>query len=295
MERLDDKSTMEKSDIDYELIDLIESFRDETFIKVDSAGSISDRFEKIESFLELVDLSKIHDNRSQVHEAEHLLTDPEHIDTSIGNSPDASQEVIEEISFNTVEDVSENSQEIDQQDESSNLEHLEEASGGNLKNQNFQDVSCVNNGVGEAHVSFDDAYSEGFDAAKAKYKKLLIDEQQNLQQISKCLFEIHENLTLNVEQLIAEKIREVSIAFLGQQIDAFPVNFENQIRKVAMEIDAFSRDIKIELSEADYNLLTAGEYLNDNNFTLIQNSNLVRGEFEIRVQRSGYSQRIFEK
>ena len=150
------------------------------------------------------------------------------------------------------------------------------------------------NSIAELDKKIEASYAQGFAEAQKKFETIENEEQKKLNELMDTVFKIHDDLTITMERYLVEKVKELSVSFLGFQIDTCPADFENHIREKARNIGNFAKNLKIELCPADFDLLVERQCLSEEQFTFVKNDVFDRGEFEIRADRSSYKQSILE-
>lgn len=150
------------------------------------------------------------------------------------------------------------------------------------------------NSIAELDKKIEASYAQGFAEAQKKFETTENEEQKKLNELMDTVFKIHDDLTITMERYLVEKVKELSVSFLGFQIDTCPADFEKHIRNTARNIGNFSKNLKIELCPADFDLLVERQCLSEEQFTFVKNDIFDRGEFEIRADRSSYKQSILE-
>ena len=113
-----------------------------------------------------------------------------------------------------------------------------------------------------------------------------------LSKLSNTLFSVRNDASTLLEELIKEKIKEVTSDFLGKTISEFPNDFLTHIENVGASIVAGSDDILVEFNEIDAAALKLGADLDNFPFRIREVSNLGRGEFRMIAGKSGYEQKL---
>lgn len=150
------------------------------------------------------------------------------------------------------------------------------------------------NSIAELDKKIEASYAQGFAEAQKKFETTENEEQKKLNELMDTVFKIHDDLTITMERYLVEKVKELSVSFLGFQIDTCPADFEKHIRNTARNIGNFAKNLKIELCPSDFDLLVERQCLSEEQFTFVKNDVFDRGEFEIRADRSSYKQSILE-
>lgn len=150
------------------------------------------------------------------------------------------------------------------------------------------------NSIAELDKKIEASYAQGFAEAQKKFETTENEEQKKLNELMDTVLKIHDDLTITMERYLVEKVKELSVSFLGFQIDTCPADFEKHIRNTARNIGNFAKNLKIELCPSDFDLLVERQCLSEEQFTFVKNDVFDRGEFEIRADRSSYKQSILE-
>lgn len=150
------------------------------------------------------------------------------------------------------------------------------------------------NSIAELDKKIEASYAQGFAEAQKKFETTENEEQKKLNELTDTVFKIQDDLTITMERYLVEKVKELAVSFLGLQIDTCPADFEKHIRNTARNIGNFAKNLKIELCPADFDLLVERQCLSEEQFTFVKNDVFDRGEFEIRADRSSYKQSILE-
>ena len=106
------------------------------------------------------------------------------------------------------------------------------------------------------------------------------------------MLSIRDDASKIIEELIKEKLAEISNKFLGKQISDFPEDFLSHIENISASIVSNTNEIIIELNEIDAAALKTSVKLEHLAFKIKEVTDLGRGEFKIIVGKSAYEQRI---
>ena len=87
-----------------------------------------------------------------------------------------------------------------------------------------------------------------------------------------------------------EKVKEISIQFLGERIDEVPDLLVQRVKAVSSEIIENTKQVTLELNEIDATAFI--ENSSDLPFQVSTTPELARGEFRIIAEKSGFHQKI---
>ena len=106
------------------------------------------------------------------------------------------------------------------------------------------------------------------------------------------MLSIRDDASKIIEELIKEKLAEISNEFLGKQISDFPKDFLSHIENISASIVSNTNEIIVELNEIDAAALKTSIKLEQLAFKIKEVTDLGRGEFNIIVGKSAYEQKI---
>ena len=135
-------------------------------------------------------------------------------------------------------------------------------------------------------------YNLGYQDALKEFEKTLEAEKKAISNFGSTLLSIRDDASKIIEELIKEKLAEISNEFLGKQISDFPEDFLSHIENITASIVSNTNKITVELNEIDAAALKTGIKLEQLAFKIKEVTDLGRGEFKIIVGKSGYEQRI---
>lgn len=284
-----------------ELASILNIVSKEAFEKSDADTDAEPKFEKTESFFDLVRSEEITSLEEETAQKpledniplEDLETSGSEVDLAESNNSEFKNKIRTEV---------QESASLDQVDDSGNT-----GSGTSVG----LEVSGVENSVGDRPVGasaererqnsiaeldkkIEASYAQGFAEAQEKFETTENEEQKKLNELMDTVFKIQDDLTITIERYLVDKVKELAVSFLGFQIDTCPADFEKHVRNTARNIGNFSKNLKIELCPADFDLLVERQCLSEEQFTFVKNDVFDRGEFEIRADRSSYKQSILE-
>lgn len=287
-----------------EIAGLLEASRNSKFDDDDGVLHVKEEFEKIGNFFDLVrsgeqensDNSKTSDevedeystseNPSDVDEPSLLLDEKFIVPEDEHNedlSPDGSDVLI-----------SENLEEFSSEEKNMFEDNMQEASEfisdpiTAVDPEKFEDEYKSQNKVSDDALKAE--FERGYSEAVLQLEKSLDHEKLNIQNLSKVLFSIQNDVAELTSVMIKSKISEIAIEFLGEKIDEMPDKFLKKIHGAVGDISKYLNDITVELNELDALALQASE--NDAaafDIKFKTNQSLERGEFKITDGDTSYS------
>ena len=135
-------------------------------------------------------------------------------------------------------------------------------------------------------------YNLGYQDALNEFEKTLEAEKKAISNFGSTLLSIRDDASKIIEELIKEKLAEISNEFLGKQISDFPKDFLSHIENISASIVSNTNEIIVELNEIDAAALKTSIKLEQLAFKIKEVTDLGRGEFKIIVGKSGYEQKI---
>ena len=274
---LEQSSQDESSSVD--IVELLEAANSKVFDDQDGLTDRNKNFEKVTSFFDLIKSS----NNEDANLAEQI------------QSPDSSAEgsLDEEIVGLKVasSDGATDDNEIDEEEEisSENFEPLDVIEQSRetvekLKSQDKAETDQVEETSEEYNLGYQDALNE--------FEKTLEAEKKAISNFGSTLLSIRDDASKIIEDLIKEKLAEISNEFLGKQISDFPKDFLSHIENISASIVSNTNEIIVELNEIDAAALKTSIKLEQLAFKIKEVTDLGRGEFKIIVGKSGYEQKI---
>lgn len=287
-----------------EIAGLLKASRNSKFDDDDGVLHVKEEFEKIGNFFDLVRSGEQEnsDNSQTSDEVEHeystseslsdmdepsLLLDEEFIvsedEHNEGSSPDGSDVLI-----------SENLEEFSSEEKNMFEDNIQEASEfisdpiTAVDPEKFEDEEKSQNKVIDDALSSE--FERGYSEAVLQLEKSLDHEKLSIQNLSKILFSIQNDVAELTSVMIKSKISDIAIEFLGEKIDEMPDKFLKKIHEAVGDISKYLNDITVELNELDALALQASE--NDAAALDIKfktNPSLERGEFKITDGDTSYS------
>lgn len=287
-----------------EIAGLLKASRNSKFDDDDGVLHVKEEFEKIGNFFDLVRSGEQEnsDNSQTADEVEHeystseslsdmdepsLLLDEEFIvsedEHNEGSSPDGSDVLI-----------SENLEEFSSEEKNMFEDNMQEASEfisdpiTAVDPEKFEDEDKSQNKVIDDALSSE--FERGYSEAVLQLEKSLDHEKLSIQNLSKILFSIQNDVAELTSVMIKSKISDIAIEFLGEKIDEMPDKFLKKIHEAVGDISKYLNDITVELNELDALALQTSE--NDAAALDIKfktNPSLERGEFKITDGDTSYS------
>ena len=153
-----------------------------------------------------------------------------------------------------------------------------------LKSQNKPETDQVEETSEEYNLGYQDALKE--------FEKTLEAEKKAISNFGSTLLSIRDDASKIIEELIKEKLVEISNEFLGKQISDFPKDCLSHIENISASIVSNTNEIIVELNEIDAAALKTSIKLEQLAFKIKEVTDLGRGEFKIIVGKSGYEQKI---
>ena len=135
-------------------------------------------------------------------------------------------------------------------------------------------------------------YNRGYQDALSEFEKTMDAEKKAISNFGSTLLSIKEDTSKIIEELIKEKLLEISNEFLGKQVSDFPKDFYTHIENISSSIVSNTSEIIVELNEIDAAALKSNIKLEQVAFKIKEVSDLGRAEFRIIAGKSGYEQKI---
>ena len=135
-------------------------------------------------------------------------------------------------------------------------------------------------------------YNRGYQDALSEFEKTMDAEKKAISNFGSTLLSIQEDTSKIIEELIKEKLLEISNEFLGKQVSDFPKDFYTHIENISSSIVSNTSEIIVELNEIDAAALKSNIKLEQVAFKIKEVSDLGRAEFRIIAGKSGYEQKI---
>lgn len=207
------------------------------------------------------------------------------------------------------EDLTEDSQEIDEKsEENSSVKNMdvEETIEEHSENQEeFEPINVIetsNDSAKKNDESADDSeassmenseeYQRGYQDAIKEFESTLLSEKQSISDFGKTLLSVRDDAAVLIEELIKEKVIEISSEFLGKSISEMPEDFMKKVKDVSGSILSSSKEIIVEFNEIDAAALKENLSSDELPMRIREVTDLGRGEFRMIVGKSRYEQRI---
>ena len=135
-------------------------------------------------------------------------------------------------------------------------------------------------------------YNLGYQDALNEFEKTLDAEKKAISNFGSTLLSIRDDASKIIEELIKEKLAEISNEFLGKQVSEFPKDFLTHIENISESIVSSTSEIIVELNEIDAAALKTNIKLEQLAFKIKEVTDLGRAEFRIIIGKSSYEQKI---
>ena len=309
---LEQNGQKETSSVD--IVELLAAANSKVFDDQNGLIDTNKNFEKVSSFFDLIKSSNSEDtNLAEPDEnpesSAEENSDEEIIGLKISSSDGASDdnEIDEEIvglKISSRDDASDDRQterginepEVEKSDipgeeeiSSENFEPLDVIEQSRetvekLKSQDKAETDQVEETSEEYNLGYQDALNE--------FEKTLDAEKKAISNFGSTLLSIRDDASKIIEELIKEKLAEISNEFLGKQVSEFPKDFLIHIENISESIVSSTSEIIVELNEIDAAALKTNIKLEQLAFKIKEVTDLGRAEFRIIVGKSGYEQKI---
>ena len=120
-------------------------------------------------------------------------------------------------------------------------------------------------------------YNLGYQDALNEFEKTLEAEKKAISNFGSTLLSIRDDASKIIEELIKEKLAEISNEFLGKQISDFPKDFLSHIENISASIVSNTNEIIVELNEIDAAALKTSIKLEQLAFKIKEVTDLGRG------------------
>ena len=135
-------------------------------------------------------------------------------------------------------------------------------------------------------------YQRGYQDAIKEFESTLSSEKQSISDFGKTLLSVRDDAAVLIEELIKEKVIEISSDFLGKSISEMPEDFMKKVKDVSGSILSSSKEIIVEFNEIDAAALKENLNSDELPMRIREVTDLGRGEFRMIVGKSRYEQRI---
>ena len=309
---LDQSSQGESSSVD--IADLLEIANSKVFDDQDGLIDGNKNFEKVTSFFDLIKSSNNEDTilaeQDQSSESsEEETLDEEIVGLKISSSDGASddKEIEEEIvglKISSLDGAPEDPQtegtmsepEVEKSDipgeEKISPENFEPLDVIEQSRETVEKLRSQDKAETDQVEETSEEYNLGYQDALNEFEKTLEAEKKAISNFGSTLLSIRDDASKIIEELIKEKLAEISNEFLGKQISDFPKDFLSHIENISASIVSNTNEIIVELNEIDAAALKTSIKLEQLAFKIKEVTDLGRGEFKIIVGKSGYEQKI---
>ena len=277
-----------------EIANLLKISQDTSYDESEGILHVKEDFEKLESFFDLIKQDSspsVADAAGSevIAEQDPLVTeDVTEIDTDTVNVPEPDEKIAEyenspddmltdEAIEGAVQSPSVDNETINADSDEFEIEPI---IGSNMEETNDNLKQSVGDKVGDELLKIE--YEKGYSDAVLQLEKSLEDEKVYLRELSANLFTIKGEISEELQKLIIEKIRDLSMDFLGVKIDEIPRAFLDKITASVEHISSYLETVIVELNELDALAINSNvTALEDYAFKIKVNKDLKRGEFKI--------------
>ena len=309
---LEHSSQQEDSSVD--IADLLEIANSKVFDDQDGLIDRNKNFEKVTSFFDLIKSSNDEDNKLEeqdqsLERSSEDSADEEIVGLKISSLDEASEdkETDEEIvglkisSLDEAPDDTKTERSVDEPE----VEKSDISGGDDTSPESFEPLDVIEQSreaveklKSQDKAELDqvdensDEYNRGYQDALSEFEKTLDAEKKAISNFGSALLSIRDDASKIIEELIKEKLSEISNEFLGKQVSDFPKDFLSQIENISDDIVSKSNEIVVELNELDAAALKSDVKLEEFAFKIKEVTDLGRAEFRIIAGKSGYEQKI---
>ena len=154
--------------------------------------------------------------------AEDLTEDSQEIDEKSEENASVKNMDVEE----TIEEHSENQEEFEP------INVLEQSNDTAKKNEESAEDSEVSS------MENSEEYQRGYQDAIKEFESTLLSEKQSISDFGKTLLSVRDDAAVLIEELIKEKVIEISSDFLGKSISEIPEDFMKKVKDVTGSISS---------------------------------------------------------
>ena len=310
---LEEHSTQHE-DSSVDIADLLEIANSKVFDDQDGLIDRNKNFEKVTSFFDLIKSSNDEDNKLEeqdqsLERSSEDSADEEIVGLKISSLDGASEdkETDEEIvglkisSLDEAPDDTKTERSVDEPE----VEKSDISGGDDTSPESFEPLDVIEQSreaveklKSQDKAELDqvdensDEYNRGYQDALSEFEKTLDAEKKAISNFGSALLSIRDDASKIIEELIKEKLSEISNEFLGKQVSDFPKDFLSQIENISDAIVSKSNEIVVELNELDAAALKSDVKLEEFAFKIKEVTDLGRAEFRIIAGKSGYEQKI---
>ena len=232
-------------------------------------------FEKVASFFDLIKSDTVAEPESVESDFTNSTTqeedtgdDNDSVDQEKGGIDQEKAVSSDQHENQKAEDLTEDSQEIDEKSEENasvknmdveetiveHSENQEEFEPINVLEQSNDTAKKNDESVEDSEVSSmenSEEYQRGYQDAIKEFESTLLSEKQSISDFGKTLLSVRDDAAVLIEELIKEKVIEISSEFLGKSISEMPEDFMKKVKDVSGSILSSSKEIIVEFNEID--------------------------------------------
>ena len=268
-------------------------------------------FEKVASFFDLIKSDTVAEPESVESDLTNSTSNIEEDDNGVENDGVDQEKAVssDQHENQKAEDLPEDSQEIDEKSEENasvknmdveetieeHSENQEEFEPINVLEQSNDTAKKNDESAEDSEVSSmenSEEYQRGYQDAIKEFESTLLSEKQSISDFGKTLLSVRDDAAVLIEELIKEKVIEISSDFLGKSISEIPEDFMKKVKDVTGSILSSSKEIIVEFNEIDAAALKENLSFDELPMKIREVTDLGRGEFRMIVGKSRYEQRI---
>lgn len=285
------------------LVDFLNATKSKIFDEVEPLVDNTMSFEKVNSFFDLVknsqkstsnrvkdvDETSLNEIDIEIFEEKNIDYDVSDVHTSqTANEFDEKLNKINENERNSSEETNKISGSSEAEEESVNEFEVDPFTKKAIKKEEYNRV--IEDKISEQQLI--EEYQRGYSDAVKENQAEIDEEKEKISQFFETLFNAHDDLSKLLEELLFDKIREVSIDFLGKEIDEFPEHLLEKINVTLKATETFIGSVSLQLNQEDEKLLPVKKFANGNSINVEVDHELERGEFRIVSGRSSFLQSL---
>ena len=268
-------------------------------------------FEKVASFFDLIKSDTVAEPESVESDLTNSTSNSEKDDNGVENDAVYQEKAVssDQHENQKSEDLPEDRQEIDEKSEENasvknmdveetieeHSENQEEFEPINVLEQSNDSAKKNDESAEDSEVSSmenSEEYQRGYQDAIKEFESTLLSEKQSISDFGKTLLSVRDDAAVLIEELIKEKVIEISNDFLGKSISELPEDFMKKVKDVTGSILSSSKEIIVEFNEIDAAALKENLSFDELPMRIREVTDLGRGEFRMIVGKSRYEQRI---
>ena len=268
-------------------------------------------FEKVASFFDLIKSDTVAEPESVESDLTNSTSNTEEDDNGVENDAVYQEKAVssDQHENQKAEDLPEDSQEIDEKSEENasakNMDVEETIEEHSVNQEEFEPINVLEQSNDTAKKNDESAedsevssmenseeYQRGYQDAIKEFESTLLSEKQSISDFGKTLLSVRDDAAVLIEELIKEKVIEISSDFLGKSISEIPEDFMKKVKDVTGSILSSSKEIIVEFNEIDAAALKENLSFDELPMRIREVTDLGRGEFRMIVGKSRYEQRI---